>query len=119
MTKGSGLLAGSTNYYDSELRKNKYSRDLRKETRRVKEVIGFLVLISGITNYEWEKKKHIPEFPEKTTILQDLQVSKISYQVFPVIFGCMVFFSEIQQFSDFWNFPRRPPRRFEIFGIFG
>lgn len=36
-----------------------------------------------ISNYEW--KKHIPEFSEKTTILKGiLQFSEIFYQVFPV-----------------------------------
>ena len=38
MTKGSGLLAGYPNHYDTDPRKNKYSRDRREETKRQKEV---------------------------------------------------------------------------------
>ena len=46
MTKGSALLAGYSNHYDSELRKNNYSGDRREKTRREKEVVSFFLYIS-------------------------------------------------------------------------
>ena len=50
MTKGSGLLAGYSNHYDSELRKNKYSGHRREETSREKEVMGFFLFFFPLTS---------------------------------------------------------------------